>query len=76
MDDTSISNSFQHIDLPSCLLLGENSSNHYAPNGSSDWEEGQKRDAKVHDVLPQRVHMYYHSGIRSQKTIPIMVFGA
>ena len=28
------------------------------------------------EPLSQRVHIYYHYGIRSQKTIPIMVFGA
>ena len=26
--------------------------------------------------ITQRVHIYYHYGIRSQKTIPIMVLGA
>ena len=36
------------------------------------------RKASVYkQVLPShRVHIYYHYGIRSQKTIPIMVFEA
>ena len=42
----------------------------------ADYNHSTLSPEDINQVLPQRVHIHCHYGIRYRKTIPIMVLGA